>query len=120
MFAKQIEDGGELGAARAKCAINVFVEFANSMFMFISAIKSCVLSDIYLLLPEWSNFSCQYVVFIYKCPICMFDEAARANKSRTVVLSAMYVVVFARLKCTWGISVSARANQRAFLSTNFS
>lgn len=52
MFAKQIEDGGELGAARAKCAINVFVEFANSMFMFISAIKSCVLSDIYLLLPE--------------------------------------------------------------------
>ena len=31
---------------------------------------------------------------MYMCSMCMLNDAANANRSRTVVLSAIYVVVF--------------------------
>ena len=51
------------------------------------------------------------------CSMCMLKDATRANRSRTVVLSAIYVVVFSGSKCTRGIILSALAEHRAFLST---
>ena len=71
------------------------------------------------ILPEWSNLSWRYAAFMSMCSMCMLKIAARANRSRTVVLSAMYGVVFSRSKCTPGIILSPLAEHRGFLSTIF-
>lgn len=64
MFAEQFVDGGELGAVSARGAIEVFVELANSVFMFVGAIKSPVLSDTYWFAAGVIEFLMQ-VRFLY-------------------------------------------------------
>ena len=50
------------------------------------------------LLPEWSNCSWRYAAFMAMCSMYMLNVSARANRIRTVVLSAIYVVVFFGVK----------------------